>query len=54
MDSICLNGEVGDWRLADSDFLSAFALPERRPDRLAKLNPYAQDEHIHFDGPSHT
>ena len=54
MESICLNGEVGDWRLADSDFLSAFALPQRRPDTLAKLNPFAQDEHIHFDEPSHT
>ena len=52
--SDCLNGEVADWRLADADFLSAFSLPERRPDRLARLNPYAQDEHIHFDEPSHT
>ena len=52
--SDCLNGEVGDWRLADSDFLATFALPQRRPDKLALLHPFTQDARIHFDEPSHT
>ena len=51
---VCKNGEVGDWQLPDIEFLATFALPQRRPDRLAKLNPYAQDESIHFDEASHT
>ena len=51
---VCPNGEVGDWRLSDFDFLASFELPQRRPDRLAKLNPFAQDARIHFDEPSHT
>ena len=51
---VCPNGEVGDWRLSDLDFLASFRLPQRRPDRLATLNPFAQDSRIHFDEPSHT
>ena len=51
---VCPNGEVGDWRLSDLDFLASFRLPQRRPDRLAALNPFAQDSRIHFDEPSHT
>ena len=50
----CPSGEVGDWRLSDLDFLASFRLPQRRPDRLATLNPFAQDSRIHFDEPSHT
>ena len=50
----CPNGEVGDWRLSDLDFLATFALPQRRPDKLATQNPFAQDARIHFDEPSHT
>ena len=51
---VCPNGEVGDWRLSDLDFLATFALPQRRPDKLATQNPFAQDARIHFDEPSHT
>jgi hypothetical protein len=50
----CPNGEVGDWRLSDLAFLATFALPQRRPDKLATHNPFAQDARIHFDEPSHT
>ena len=51
---VCAIEEVGDWRLSDLDFLASFRLPQRRPDRLATLNPFAQDSRIHFDEPSHT
>ena len=51
---VCPNGEVGDWRLSDLDSLATFSLPQRRPDKLATQNPFAQDARIHFDEPSHT
>ena len=51
---VCRNGEVGDWRLTDSDFMATFALPNRRPDSLARHHPFEQDARIHFDEPSHT
>lgn len=45
------NGEVGDWRLEDEDFLKHFTLPgaANKHDRLAELNPLPRDGRILFD-----
>ena len=45
------NGEVGDWRLQDEDFLKHFTLPgaANKHDKLAELNPLPRDGRILFD-----
>ena len=47
------NGDVGDWRLQDADFLSAFTLPRSRSEFLARRNPVARDARISFDEKEH-
>ena len=43
------NGEVGDWRLPDDDFLASFRLPVRGAGKLARLHPFYREDLIHFD-----
>ena len=51
MDPPIKNGEVGDWRLDDEDFLKHFTLPgaANKHDKLAELNPLPRDGRILFD-----
>ena len=51
MDPPVKNGEVGDWRLEDEDFLKHFTLPgaANKHDKLAQLNPLPRDGRILFD-----
>ena len=53
MDEIVRNGECGDWRLSDEDFIKSYALPERTPTKLANLHPFPREERLHFDAASH-
>ena len=50
------NGQVGDWRLSDNDFLAAFSLPTKRDKHevLAAIHPIERDARITFDEESHT
>ena len=53
--AVVRNGEVGDWRLPDDEFLASFRLPSRDDGGpLAVLNPLARDKRISFDELSHT
>ena len=49
------NGQVGDWRLADHDFLSSFRLPDStvKVELLSSLHPYDRDARIEFREASH-
>ena len=53
MDEIVRNGECGDWRQSDADFLKSFTLPRRTPSKLASLHPFPREERLHFDAASH-
>ncbi len=53
MDDIVRNGECGDWRSSDEDFLKSFSLPERNLSKLAHLHPFPREERLHFDAASH-
>ena len=53
--AVVRNGEVGDWRLPDDEFLATFRLPSRDDGGpLAVLNPLARDKRIRFDEHSHS
>ena len=54
MDETVCNGECGDWRCSDEDFLQSFALPARAPSKLATLHPFPREERLRFDAASHT
>jgi len=53
MDVVVRNGECGDWRLADAEFLKSFTLPERTPDKLARLHPLPEEDRLRFDASIH-
>ena len=50
-----LNGDVGDWRLGDKEFLAAFHLPGAadKHDRLKALNSLPRDRRIVFNEEMH-
>ena len=50
------NGDVGDWRLPDGEFLASFRLPTQaeRSDTLALLHPLPREDRIVFEEVSHT
>ena len=55
MAALVRNGEVGDWRLPDGEFLESFHLPKRDDEGpLARANPLARDNRISFEEVSHT
>ena len=49
MRAVC-NGDVGDWRLSDVEFVETFRLPSQaqgdRHDALVERNPLSRDERI--------
>ena len=47
------NGECGDWRLSDEDFLSSFRLPPERRGTLAQRNPLPREDRIVFEAVEH-
>jgi hypothetical protein len=48
------NGDVGDWRLADAEFLASFQLPIRRcTGRPVDARPFPREHRIQFDETSH-
>ena len=49
------NGDVGDWRLTDADFLAAFHLPglSDKHDRLQEQHPLPRDPRIVFHEAKH-
>ena len=55
MDPPIKNGEVGDWRLSDEDFLASFHLPGAadKYDRLKDLHPLPRDARILFNEEMH-
>ena len=53
MDAIVKNGECGDWRNSDEEFLDSFALPQRVCLKLARLHPFPREDRLRFDAPSH-
>ena len=50
------NGDVGDWRLADREFMASFRLPapSDKVEALAARNPMPRESRISFDEKSHT
>ena len=52
---LVFNGEVGDWRLDDSDFIDKFTLPnaDNKFDQLALRNPFPRDARIEFIEKTH-
>ena len=47
------NGECGDWRLSDEEFLGSFRLPPERCGPLAQRNPLPREDRIVFDAAEH-
>ena len=49
------NGDVGDWRLSDADFLASFHLPglSDKHDRLQEQHPLPRDHRIVFHEAKH-
>ena len=47
------NGECGDWRLPDDEFLRNFRLPVDRPCRLAQRNPLPREDRVVFVAADH-
>ena len=47
------NGECGDWRLSDEDFLQTFQVPPERCGTLAQRNPLPHEDSVVFDAPTH-
>ena len=47
------NGECGDWRLSDEEFLSSFRLSPERRGPLAQRNPLPREDRIVFDAAGH-
>ena len=56
MSVVLRNGQVGDWRLSDDDFHTAFRLPTARDktEVLKERHPLARDCRISFEEESHT
>ena len=50
------NGRVGDWRLADAEFVASFRLPtlSDKYDKLQEQHPHPRDKRISFDEEAHT
>ena len=50
------NGRVGDWRLADAEFVASFRLPtlNDKYDKLQEQHPHPRDKRISFDEEAHT
>ena len=53
MDEIVRNGECGDWRCSDEDFIKSYSLPERAPSKLANLHPFPNEDRLRFDAATH-
>ena len=49
-----LNGVVGDWRLADNEFVASFTLPSEKLDPLKRNHPFPREHRIQFDEAAHT
>ena len=47
------NGECGDWRLTDEDFLNSFCLPPERRGTLAQRNPLPREDRVVFVAADH-
>ena len=47
------NGECGDWRLPDDEFLRTFRLPAERPGTLARRNPLPREDRVVFAPAEH-
>ena len=47
------NGECGDWRLPDDEFLRNFRLPADRPRGLAQRNPMPREDRVVFVAADH-
>ena len=47
------NGECGDWRLTDDEFICTFRLPAMRTGTLARRNPFPREDRIVFDAAEH-
>ena len=47
------NGECGDWRLPDDEFLRTFRLPAERPGTLARRNPLPREDRVAFAPAEH-
>lgn len=56
MQSVVSNGVVGDWRLADDEFLQHFKPPgpDEKPDTLRLRNPLPREARIEFEEVLHT
>ena len=49
-----LNGVVGDWRLADNEFMASFTLPSEKLEALKRKHPFPREHRIQFDEAAHT
>ena len=47
------NGECGDWRLPDDEFIRTFRLPAERPGTLARRNPLPREDRVVFAPAEH-
>ena len=47
------NGECGEWRLSDEEFLRTFRPPSDRPCGLAQRNPLPREERVVFVATDH-
>ena len=47
------NGECGDWRLPDDEFIRTFRLPAERPGAFARRNPLLRKDRVAFAPAGH-